>query len=306
VDRPDSIQMLIGYAYDDHALTSGRRHSSQLPLWQRVWLVLASRIVLLGVTAARLRRGRLRVEGGLGTGEADSPQRERLPVRERRTARRMNTTRFRRVAGTCAVAGPVVFSAAWLVAWAAQDTYSPRREDISALAALDAQQPWIMEIGFLALAVGLVALGMGLMRAVAGGRLARVGALLVLLAGLGILVAGIARNDCSSELLACKARIDAGNVSWHHGLHDAVSGVVFLALVVAQVVLARAFRCDSSWRDLRAYSIVSGLLTLALLVLFGSDAIDGWNGLIQRVFLAVPLVWIMVLGIRLRRLANDS
>jgi hypothetical membrane protein len=208
-------------------------------------------------------------------------------------------TGLRRVAGALAVAGPVVFSAAWLVAWAAQETYSPRREDISALAALDAQQPWIMIAGFLALAVSLVALGMGLLRAFAGRRVARVGAVLVLLAGLGILVAGIARNDCSSELAACKARIDAGDVSWHHGVHDAVSGLVFLALVVAQLVLARSFRRDPAWRDLRAYSVVSGLLTLALLVLFGTGAIDGWNGLVQRVFLAVPLLWVAVLGKRL-------
>ena len=52
-------------------------------------------------------------------------------------------------------------------------------------------------------------------------------------------VAGVARNDCSSELAACKARIDAGDISWQHGLHDAVSGLLFLALVVAQLVLAR-------------------------------------------------------------------
>ena len=141
----------------------------------------------------------------------------------------MNGSGFRRVVGAVAAVGPVVFSAAWLVGWAAQDTYSPRREDISALAALDAQQPWLMVVGFLALALGTVALGMGLFVAVEGGRAARVGALLVLIAGLGILVAGIARNDCSSELAACKARIDAGDVSWHHGVHDAVSGLVFLA-----------------------------------------------------------------------------
>ena len=214
-------------------------------------------------------------------------------------------TGFRHLAGACAVAGPLVFSAAWLAAWTAQETYSPRREDISALAALDAQQPWIMISGSLALALGLTALGAGLLRTVAGGRAARAGALLVVLAGLGILVAGIARNDCSSELEACKARIDGGAVSWHHDLHDAVSGLVFLTLVVAQLVLARAFRRDPYWRRLRAYSIFSGSLTLALLVLFIAGPIDGWNGLIQRVFLAVPLVWITVLGIRLRRLAND-
>ena len=50
---------------------------------------------------------------------------------------------------------------------------------------------------------------------------------------------------------------------------------MFLALVVAQLVLARSFRRDPSWRDLRAYSIVSGRLTLALLVLFVAGAIDG-------------------------------
>ena len=208
---------------------------------------------------------------------------------------------FVRVAGAIAVAGPVFFSAAWLAGWAAQDAYSPRREDISALAALDAQQPWVMIVGFLALAVGLAALGMGLLRAVDGGRLAPLGALLVLIAGLGIFVAGVARNDCSSELAACKARIDAGDISWQHGLHDAVSGLLFLALVVAQLVLARAFRHDPAWSDLRAYSIVSGVLTFALLVLFATGAIEGWNGFVQRAFLAVPFVWMMVLGVRLRR-----
>ena len=216
---------------------------------------------------------------------------------------------FVRVAGAIAVAGPVFFSAAWLAGWVAQDAYNPRREDISALAALDAQQPWVMIVGFLALAVGLAALGMGLRdrgrgAVEDGGRLAPLGALLVLIAGLGIFVAGVARNDCSSELAACKARIDAGDISWQHGLHDAVSGLLFLALVVAQLVLARAFRHDPAWSDLRAYSIVSGVLTFALLVLFATGAIDGWNGFVQRAFLVVPFVWMMVLGVRLRRLAS--
>jgi hypothetical protein len=80
---------------------------------------------------------------------------------------------------------------------------------------------------------------------------------------------------------------------------------VFLAFVVAQLVLARAFRRDPSWRDLRTYSIVSGIMTLALLVLFGTGAIDDWNGLVQRALLTVLFAWTIVLGMRLRRLACD-
>ena len=49
---------------------------------------------------------------------------------------------------------------------------------------------------------------------------------------------------------------------------------------------------------------MSGVLTLALLVLFIADRIDGWNGIVQRIFLAVPWIWIVVLGLRLLRLAT--
>ena len=133
------------------------------------------------------------------------------------------------VLGTCAFAGPVIFTAAWLVAWPLQDHYSPRREDISALAALDGRYPWIMMLGFMALAVGTIALGLGLMGAVPG-RSGKAGSILVLLAGVGLGVAGLARNDCSSELAACKASEEAGNLSWHHQVHDLVSLVIFLAL----------------------------------------------------------------------------
>ncbi len=216
---------------------------------------------------------------------------------------RVSTSGLRGYALSLAVTGPIIFTAAWFVAWAVQDQYSPRREDISALAALDAEQPWIMVVGFLALGLGIVALGLGLPSVLAGGLSARVGALLVTVAGFGILVAGVARNDCSSELTACRVREDAGELSWHHHVHDLVSLLVFLILVASQLILARAFGRDARWHDLRWYSITSGALTFALLFLYGSGAIGGWNGLVQRVFLAVPFIWVAMLGLRMRQLA---
>jgi len=79
----------------------------------------------------------------------------------------------------------------------------------------------------------------------------RIRAALLALAGLGILVAGPARNDCSSELGACRAHL-TGDLSWHHHVHDLVSVLAFLSLAVAQLVLARAFHVDDHWRDLAA------------------------------------------------------
>ena len=215
----------------------------------------------------------------------------------------MSAHRARRVLGSCAVIGPLIFTAAWLVAEPLQEQYSPRREDISGLAALDAQHAWIMILGFIALGVGTTALGLGLMDALRGWS-GRVGSAFVMAAGVGLGIAGLARNDCSSELSNCAVAAEAGDVSVHHQIHDLVSLLVFVALIVGQLLCARAFRQDPQWRDLRTYSLVSGVLTLALLVLFIADAIDGWNGIVQRIFLAVPWIWIVVLGLRLLRLAT--
>jgi len=200
--------------------------------------------------------------------------------------------------GRLAIAGPIGFTLAWLVGGLVQDEYSVRQEDISALAALDAQHAWIMIAGFLLLGAGTVALAAGLASTL-NYPSARVGSVLLIVAGIGIAVAGLARNDCSSELLACAVRVDAGEVSWHHKVHDTVSLVVFLALIAAPLVDARAFGRDNSWRVLRTYSIVTGLFGFVLLVLYVVEAGGPWNGIMQRVFVSVLFVWIAVAGFRL-------
>ena len=200
--------------------------------------------------------------------------------------------------GRLAIAGPIAFTLAWLIGGLVQDEYSFRQEDISALAALDAQHAWIMIAGFLLLGVGTVALAAGLASTLKDPS-ARVGSVLLMIAGIGIALAGLARNDCSSELLACAVRVDAGEVSWHHKVHDTVSLVLFLALIAAPLVVARAFGRDNHWRPLRTYSIVTGLLGFVLLVLYVVEAAGTWNGLMQRVFVSVLFVWIAVAGFRL-------
>ena len=95
--------------------------------------------------------------------------------------------------------------------------------------------------------------------------------------------------------------MNSGNVSWHHGVHDAVGVAAFVFLVIAPLVLARAFRTDSRWSNLRRYSLATGALAIALLLVFGAEPFDGWNGLVQRVLLAVLLVWVVCWGRASRR-----
>jgi hypothetical membrane protein len=199
------------------------------------------------------------------------------------------------------MAGPIAFTAAWLLGGLVQDEYSVRQEDVSALAALDAQHAWIVITGFVLLGVGTVALAAGLASTLRYPS-AVIGSVLLMIAGIGHAAAGLARNDCSSELPACTARVDTGEVSWHHQVHDNVSLIIFLALIAAPLVFARAFGRDHRWRPLRTYSIVTGLLGFALLVLYVIASAGTWNGLVQRIFVSVLFLWIAVLGFRLSRI----
>ena len=70
-------------------------------------------------------------------------------------------------------------------------------------------------------------------------------------------------------------------------------------------MFARVFGRDDRWRLLRTYSIVTGLLGAALLVLYVIASAGTWNGLAQRTFVSVLFLWIAVVGYRLSKLRRN-
>jgi hypothetical membrane protein len=203
---------------------------------------------------------------------------------------------WRSLAGLAGVAGPIVFTLAWIIGSIAQDHYSIRREDISALSALTADSPWLMMGGFLIMGACTILLGISLMSLFGGSRRQRIGPGLITLAGLGMMLAGVFRNDCSSALDACKVLVDAGDVSWHHNAHDGVSILVFLALIIAPLVMAGRFLTRPDWASLRLGSMMISPVLLLLLVLFGSEAFPSVGGIIERVMILLAMGWLAVLG----------
>ena len=207
----------------------------------------------------------------------------------------------RSLLGGLAAAGAAAATLAWTLASAIQPGYDPARDDLSALAATGAAHPWLTMTGEFLLGVGVVALAAGLVAALPG-RDVVVGFSLLLSAGLATAIQALAREDCPTQHADCVARLQAGQASWHHTLHEATSGLAFVAMLTAPPVLARAFRRDSRWCDLATYSVVTAALGLVLLVAYVATAETAFGGISQRVFLLVPVAWIAVAGTRLARL----
>jgi hypothetical membrane protein len=189
------------------------------------------------------------------------------------------------------IAGPVLFTAAWVVSSLRQTGYSAAEVQLSGLAAMDAREPQIMIAGFIGLGVCSVAFGTALGRVPASGS---AGPWLVKSAGAAAVAAGLFRRD---HMLLVGPGF-AGE-SWHNQVHDLVSGVAYAAMIAAPLVLARRFRSDPDWAGLSRPLQFIALISAVALVLFASRAVEPWNGVVQRVAVTLALTAEMLVATRM-------
>jgi Protein of unknown function (DUF998) len=196
-----------------------------------------------------------------------------------------------RLLASCGIAGPVVFTAAWVASSLLQTGHSAGAVQLSGLAAMDARDPQIMMAGFIGLGACSVAFGAALRRVPAAGT---AGPWLVTAAGVAAVAAGVFRRD---HLLLTGPGFTGE--SWHNQVHDLVSGAAYAAMIAAPLLLARSFRRDPDWAGLSRPLQVLALVSAAALALFASRALDPWNGTVQRVAVTLPLTAEVLIAVRM-------
>jgi hypothetical membrane protein len=123
-------------------------------------------------------------------------------------------------------------------------------------------------------------------------RLGVVAALLIGLNGLARIGAGFFPCDVACE--------ETGSLGQR--MHSLSAGVGFLALAVSIILWSVVFKRTSRLRNLAAYSVISGVLGLAFLLLMLWSAEHGTaRGLFERLSSGVLSLWILVFALRLWR-----
>lgn len=173
------------------------------------------------------------------------------------------------------VAGPVAFVAAWAVAGAATEGYSPVDEAISRLAAVDAPQRSVMTLGFVAYGAYLLAAVPVLRRS-----------------SIGRCWPAVAVNALATWAVAALPLDRSSGIDAAHGVAAAV-GYASLAAAPALAAgpLAGAGRRGAATASSVAAAAIAASLALTVVV----DA----NGLAQRVGLGIGDVWLAVVGVAL-------
>ena len=192
---------------------------------------------------------------------------------------------------SCGIAGPVLFTAAWVAGSLLQTGHAAGSVQLSGLAAMDARDPEIMMAGFAGLGACSVAFGAALRRLPAAGS---AGPWLVTLAGVATVAAGLFRRD---HLLLTGPGFTGE--SWHNQVHDVVSGIAYAAMIAAPLVLAHSFRADADWAGLRRPLQALALASAATLALFASGTVRPWDAVVQRAAVTLPLAAEVLIAARL-------
>jgi hypothetical protein len=199
--------------------------------------------------------------------------------------------------GVAGVAGPAVFTGAWVAGSLRQAGYPATQVQISGLAAPDARDPWVMITGFVVLGGCTVAFGEALHEALGGPGRAGPAPRMIQAAGVLAVAAGLLRRD--------RMLLTPGPVSWHNRAHDVISAVIYCELVLAQVLLAARLGRDARgqgparWRGWRPWLLASAVATAAVLIPFAADKSAPWAGTLQRIAVTVPLAAVAAVAARL-------
>ena len=206
--------------------------------------------------------------------------------------------RFSRLAGWAGIAGPLLFTAAWVVGPLRQAGHPAAVVQLSGLAAGDARDPQIMMAGFVVLGACTIGFGAALRKVEAPGS---AGSWLVMVAGAAVAAAGVYRRD---HMLLTGPGF-AGE-SWHNQVHDVASGIAYAAMLAAPLALARRFRVDPDWAAVARPVLVLTLASAATMAVFASQAAQPWNGVLQRTAVTLALTAEAVIAARMLTLPSPG
>ena len=193
----------------------------------------------------------------------------------------------------CGIAATLIFALLVTVSGAMYEGYSHASQAISELGGVEAQEPLIQNLNFVVVGLLVIAFAFGLHQGIGQGRGSRAGPFLIGLFGVSAAVA--------QPLLPCDPGCEFETATG--AMHNLTGMAGFLAAIAGIFLVARRINEDPRWRSHGSYSLFTSLAALTALVLWIGVSkvagVDDLNGVLQRVFIGIVLLWIGVIATRI-------
>lgn len=166
---------------------------------------------------------------------------------------------------SCGTIGSILFTTTYLIEGITRPGYSGLQQAISALSL--GPGGWMQQVNFIVFGLFVLCSAYGWYQALKPGAGSIWYPLLKVITGLGLIIDGFFSQD-PARGYPVGAILTAPTL--HGEIHAIVAFVTITAIALSCFVLARRFAVEPRWRGWAAYSVVTGLLTIVFIAIFGS------------------------------------
>jgi len=192
----------------------------------------------------------------------------------------------------CGIAGPVIYAIVIVVLGSLEPNYSHLSQTMSVLGDADARYSIVMNTaGIPLLGVLIIAFAIGLDRGIDTGRFSKLGPAFLGVSGLCLIIMGFFPCDTGDD------------ITFSGRTHNALATIAAAAMILSLLSLSLRLWADERWRNYFTYTMCTVLVTLVFAALYAFDVFESWEGALQRISMAAPLIWIEVMSIKLLRLS---
>ena len=186
------------------------------------------------------------------------------------------------------IVGPIVVIVGDLAASLSTPGYSLVRDSVSSLALTGIG--WLQSICFLAMALLLEIFVAGLFFNIHRARGFHAGIILLALCGFVLMLIATFHMD------------HPGAPPIDGTIHTLASYGLGLLFPIAILLLSPSFKSTPNWKNIFVYTLIAGVLALALIVGAFFTEQRGWFGLYERIIIGNALVWVEVVAVHFLRL----
>jgi hypothetical membrane protein len=196
---------------------------------------------------------------------------------------------FKIASAACGVVAPVLSVIVAAGVGYLHPDYSLTEQRLSVLGASGSPYASVFNVAGLMVSGLLVAvLSLGFHSEFSSNRAARVGSALLAVCGLSLFMTGIFPCDVGF------VEPSASGI-----LHGVFAGLGTVAIMGAALTMWHSLRRDAVWRSHSWFSLGIVVVAMVLYVPYQFGSLTRWDGAIQRMLVAVMLVWIEVMSIKL-------
>ena len=187
----------------------------------------------------------------------------------------------------CGMLSPILYTLMWILGGILRSEYSHIRDDISSLFAVDAPNQRLFQAFIITSSVLLFAFYLGLHGSIPDGPGSVTGPILFLVSSiLGILVALFFPLDAGGEIITFRGKM--------HLILVIGSG---LLTIVGMVALWFRLQLIEVWSAFAAYSLISGIVSLILVIISGIFIKSKYRGILERLGVTPYQLYYFVLGL---------